>query len=99
MIINNDSTPLGAISEVKTFITNHVITKPEPGHPLESMKLAHNDVWALRQLVAEAEQRQQQLVDAAREIIRTELFFQDHPQKYAAQQALRAALAAIGSAA
>jgi hypothetical protein len=41
---------------------------------------------------------QEQLVHAAREVIRTELFFQDHPQKYAAQQALRTALAAIVSA-
>lgn len=49
-------------------------------------------------LLADATAREAQLVDAAREVIRTELFFQDHPQKFAAQQALRAAVAATPAA-
>jgi hypothetical protein len=49
------------IGEVKTFIDSHVTNTPLHGTTFNRMELAHNDVWALRQLVDAAAQREQQL--------------------------------------
>lgn len=99
MNINDKTAAPSPISEVRTFIENRATSQQLHGATFQRLELAHNDLWAFRQLVDAAAAREQQLTEAAREVIRTELFFQDHPQKFAAQKALRAALAAFDGAA
>lgn len=45
------------------------------------------------EFITKAANMHQAMVDALRELTRTELYWQDHPQKYAAQQQARALLA------
>jgi len=85
-----------ALTDLRAFLRLRITTTQMYGKDFNRLELAHNDVWVLQELVERVAAREQQLVAAAREVIRTELFFQDHPQKFAAQKALRAALAPFG---
>lgn len=64
MNITTNSTPPAAQIELHTFLLNHIKTKAPHGHTIEWLELAHNDVWVLRQLIADSAAREQQLTDA-----------------------------------
>lgn len=51
-------------AEIKAFIDSHVTPNRTATQTLDQMHLKHNDVWALRQLVDAAAQREQQLTAA-----------------------------------